>query len=348
MKRDRYYPSINVHMGMKAAIVIITYNNRHHVAETIKSVKNQVFKEWVCIVVDSGSTDNTYEEIVDLVGSNDKFLVLKKENEGPSAARNLGFSKAPLEIKYVHFLDGDDALDPYFMQVMVTYLDEHQEVGLVGCQYNVIDSGGNFVGAGFRSRFAPSLFGFPWNLSKYTNKTPFETFFSSTGQGHFSVFRAAVFRETTGYEMDFWSHEDSDIFCQMALRAEVHYLDNRLYNRRIHGGSLTFSPRANYGAFRNKWDNYKSSDAAVNALIEKSLIYYYTRHKPLRDMKVSLKAFGEFVKTQKVAKLRWAWICLKSGLSDLILKRSLRKVLHNRAIGNVTEDPASGLFACID
>ncbi|WP_439882589.1 glycosyltransferase family 2 protein [Pontibacter sp. MBLB2868] len=328
---------------MKAGIVIITYNNGQHVTETIKSVVSQVLKEWTCVVVDNSSTDNTYEVIIDLIGSNDKFLVLKKENEGPSAARNLGFSKLPSETEYIHFLDGDDVLDPNFMEVLVKYLDEHQEVGLVGCQYNVIDSGGNLVGPGFRSRVAPSLFGIPWNLSQTTKRTPFETFFSSTGQGHFSVFRTEIFKKTTGYEKDFWSHEDSDIFCQMALRAEVHYIDNRLYNRRIHGNSLTSSRIETYGAFRNKWDNYKTSDAAVNALVEKSLIYYYTRHKPLRDLKVSLKAFSEFVKTQKIGSLRWCLVCLKSGLSELILKRSLRKVLYNRAVvGKVTEDTVSG------
>ena len=316
---------------MKASIIITTFNNGQHIEEAINSVMNQSLKDWNCIIVDNNSTDHTFEVINNKVKSDDRFFVFKKENEGPSAARNLGFSNLPEEPEYIHFLDGDDKLEPKFLEILTSYLDVTNNVGLVGCQYNIIDSKGNFLGPGHRSRYAAGFLGIPISLSSTIKITPFETFFSSTGQGPFAVFRTSVYKETSGYEINFWSHEDSDIFCQMALKSEVHYLPYRLYNKRIHENNLTYSPKANYELFREKWDNFKSSDRITNLLIEKSLKYYYTRHKPLRDFKVAIKAFNEFIFSRKLEKLKWASKCFKSGLFDLFFKKNLVKILKQRS-----------------
>jgi glycosyltransferase involved in cell wall biosynthesis len=93
---------------MKAGIVIISYNNEHHIIEAINSIKNQTFKDWVCVMVDNGSTDTTYEVIQQEIAGDDRFSSRKKSNEGPAAGRNVGFSMLPDDIEYINFRDGDD------------------------------------------------------------------------------------------------------------------------------------------------------------------------------------------------------------------------------------------------
>ena len=318
--------------AMKAAVVIITYNNQEDVVHAIESVRNQIFTDWQCVTIDNGSTDDTFNVIKKIVGDDSRFTSFLKTNEGPSAGRNLGFAKIDEDADYVHFLDGDDMIDPQFLSKMTSYLDAHPEVGLLGCQYDIINEKGDFVSKGHRSRFGVGFLGFPKKLSDDVNYTPFESLFASTGQGAFSVFRTRILRQTHGYEEAFWAHEDSDIFCQMALLSEVHYIPDHLYLVRVRSNSLSSSVFKRPGLFRDKWDFYQSENPEENKLIERSLKYYYTRHKPLRDFKVGLKALKHFITNFDGHSFSWAMECFSAGFLDLFLHRTYKLKMRERKL----------------
>lgn len=317
---------------MRVAVVIITYNNQQDVIQAIESVRNQAFKDWECVMVDNGSTDETFKVINELVGNDSRFTAFQKSNEGPSAGRNFGFTKVANDTEYIHFLDGDDMLDPNFLSKMLFYLEAHPEVGLLGCQYDIINEEGVFVKKGNRSRFGRGYLDFPKMISRNVNKTPFESFFAATGQGAFAVFRTSVLSQTQGYEEAFWANEDADIFCQMALLSEVHYIPDHLYKVRVRSNSLSQSVYKRPSLFRDKWDFYQSEDPEVNALIERSLKYYYTRHKPLRDFKVGFKSMREFFRSFGGHSLSRAMECFSAGVIDLFLYRSYKTKMRGREL----------------
>jgi len=317
----------------ECAVIIGTYNNQEHVAATIASVRAQVHSDWTCLVVDNGSTDGTVASLHELIDGDKRFRLIRKANEGPSAGRNRGMRELDSDVAFVHFLDGDDVLHPCFLAELAAHLRERPKVGLVGCQFSVIDAQGRDLGPGLRSRYAPSRWGWPRALGDTEFETPFETFFAATGQGPFALFRARVWRQTSGYEESFWSHEDSDIFCQMALLVSVFYIPQRLYCKRVHGHNLTASPRADYGKFRNKWDRLRLPDPRQDQRLLRALHYYHGRHAPLRHFKVALKAAQEFVQGKGWASLRWSLKCLRNGCADLLLRRTLRARLVQRAMG---------------
>ncbi len=315
---------------MKAGIVIISYNNEHHIIEAINSIKNQTFKDWVCVMVDNGSTDNTYEVIQKHIAGDDRFSSRKKSNEGPAAGRNVGYSMLPDEIEYIHFLDGDDVLKPTYLDKLIGYLDEHPEVGLAACQFDEIDFDSKDCGKGHRSRFAPNKWGWPHDLPLSTYHTPFVSFFSSTAVGPFGVYRKSVFEKTKGYELK--SQEDTDMFCKMSLLAEVHYLPEYLYKKRRHANNLAHkkSYRKTHQVFRDKWDLYQSDDPATNEKIIEALKYYYLRHKPLRDFKVSLRALKKFFRRFDFHDLKWSFQLMGDGFSEIFLHKTYNRVLARR------------------
>ena len=312
-------------------VVIITYNNEKHIEDAFNSVVNQKFTDWSCVMIDNGSNDSTFEIMQRLAAKDHRFSAQKKLNEGPAAGRNLGFSKLPESIEYIHFLDGDDMLHPEYLARMVEYLNDNHRVGLVACQFQEIDNVGKYIGRGHRSRFAPSSFlGIPRDLPPEVVNTPFVTFFASTGAGPFGTYRKSVFLKTNGYELK--SHEDTDMFCKMSLLGEVHYLPEYLYIKRRTLNNLAHAPayRSTHHVFRCKWDLFQSDDPEINLLIYNSLKYYYTKHVPLRHFKVSIKAFKEFLRNKKLKSLTWSMRCFKNGIKEFLFRTSYNQIINKR------------------
>ena len=89
------------------SVIIPTYNNANLILASINSVLQQDYEFIECVVIDDGSTDNTYNILTPLLESL-SIKYFKTENKGVSAARNYGIRVSGGE--YVIFLDADDIL----------------------------------------------------------------------------------------------------------------------------------------------------------------------------------------------------------------------------------------------
>lgn len=108
------------------SIVIPAYNDERFLAEAIESALGQKNAEAEVIVVDDGSTDGT-AQVAESFG--DAVTLRRKENGGPSSARNAGLDVVHGEC--VVFLDGDDVLFPDFVSRTLAVLDSHPEAAFV-------------------------------------------------------------------------------------------------------------------------------------------------------------------------------------------------------------------------
>lgn len=102
------------------SIIIPTFNRAKVVGRAVNSVLNQSFQDFECIVVDDGSTDETDSVLNEFVN---KIKVVKTENRGVSAARNLGAELA--EGKYIAFLDSDDEWKPQKLQKQIDFMQKN-------------------------------------------------------------------------------------------------------------------------------------------------------------------------------------------------------------------------------
>ena len=309
---------------MKITVVTPCYNSGPFIREAVNSVLAQNLSDWEHVIVDDGSTDNTPEMLAQFASSNERIRVIHQANQGTCAARNRGAREAAADSQYLLFLDHDDILESNTLQMLAKYLDDNSQVGLVGCQFLEIDSAGAQCSTNQRSRWVPSILDIPRPLFSFERFTPFVTFYCGTGQGPFAMFRRSVFEKTTGWTTEFWPHEDTDMFCQMALLAEVHYLPDRLYRKRLHPASGFANAelvQTSYGSFRAKWDNFEPRNQTEAVLLRKASRFYRASFRPLRNVKVGTKAIGEFIRKGSGEQLRWAFKLYWHAIRDAVRYR---------------------------
>ncbi|XAM44542.1 hypothetical protein TPDSL_10470 [Terrisporobacter petrolearius] len=96
---------------IKYSIITPVYNSFSLMERYFKSLNGQSYKNFEVILVDDGSTDGSYEKLIEYQKiCSLKMKVLKTEkNSGPGYARNIGMAAANGE--WITFIDNDDWVD---------------------------------------------------------------------------------------------------------------------------------------------------------------------------------------------------------------------------------------------
>jgi glycosyltransferase involved in cell wall biosynthesis len=105
------------------SVVVPAYNVASFIGEALDSVFAQTFEDFEVIVVNDGSPDTVELERA-LAPYLARVVYLKRENGGPSAARNTGIRAA--RGRYVALLDADDAWLPEYLAEQTRALEEQR------------------------------------------------------------------------------------------------------------------------------------------------------------------------------------------------------------------------------
>jgi hypothetical protein len=105
-------------------VIIPAYNVECYIADTIRSVLRQTFRDFEIIVVDDGSTDGTADVLDSFDG---RITCVTQRNRGVAAARNTGLRHASGEL--VALLDADDLWFSRRLERMVEFLDRRPRLG---------------------------------------------------------------------------------------------------------------------------------------------------------------------------------------------------------------------------
>lgn len=110
-------------MNPLVSVIIPVYNVEKYLRRCLNSVIDQEYKNIEIILVNDGSTDNSLEIAISYKEKDKRIKVFSQENQGLSAARNMGLDKSHGE--YITFIDSDDYVSKDYVSYMFNLLKKH-------------------------------------------------------------------------------------------------------------------------------------------------------------------------------------------------------------------------------
>lgn len=229
----------------RVSIVTACYNAAPYIAQTIESVLAQDYQDWEMVVLDDGSTDGSASVVQPYADRDPRIRLRRQANTGAPIARYNAYHALAPDSDYLWYLDADDRMKPGAMTRLVSYLDARPDVGVVGCEYDFIDANGSPYTPGSHEysrvwRYAPTRTGIR-AIGDEEPDTPFMSLFCwCRVLPSASLIRRDVYAQTPGYRPEFniMGH-DVDVIWHCALRAPVHFVQDRLVEYRRHASQMT-------------------------------------------------------------------------------------------------------------
>ena len=199
----------------KVRIVVATKNNETIIQDCLEHIYAQKFKDFLCCVVDDGSTDKTLS-IVQRDFPQTKVYQCT-ESKGPAYNRNVALSDADED--FIVFMDSDAFIKNDWLEQAVSRMEKDEKVGLIG--------GKVYHGKTSRIQSAGGEFhcgGVCWLVGCEENDEP-----AQVEEAHFfhlpsSTFmmRSCVAKEIGGFDEDYcYLYEDLDICWRVWLAGYI-------------------------------------------------------------------------------------------------------------------------------
>lgn len=198
----------------RVGIVVPCYNHGIYLRDCLQSVLNQSYDNWVCIVVNDGSTDLTEQVALEFTQLDQRFKYHYQENQGLSASRNKGIALTSSE--FILPLDADDMLEPDYIQKVLGLFQIKPEIKVGYSDYR-------YFGLKERDEKLPTFSYKKLHLENMINAT--------------AIYRRSDFNKTGGYDTKLKGREDWDFWLSL--------LDSKSEVAKVHEPLFLYRQRAN-------------------------------------------------------------------------------------------------------
>ena len=342
-------------MAPRVTVLMPVFNRERFVNEAIESVVRQDFADLELLIVDDGSTDQTPDILEAWSNREPRIVVIRSErNQGIPAALNLGL--AHVRAGYVARLDSDDLIMPGRLAAQASILDSRPEVVLVSCAYEIVDAEGRYLDTWLGDE--------PHEVVTYLL-----SFFNIVGGGGQVMFRLAEVLAEGGYNCDYPSSEDYDLWVRLLRRGRILTLPLVGMRKRQHENDSAVQyasvKRGNWNSIMRKalepylkrrvrddeiaalitvWrhDGTLGMGGAADDVMRETFVHFCHEHDDLelqrcvrkRIARQWLDAARSFARRHPVEATKFVWRAVRWSptiVSEWILKRIRRRVLQSIA-----------------
>ena len=136
------------------SIITPTYNHAHYIGECIESVLAQTYTDWEMLIIDDGSTDETWEVVQRYAIQDSRIRPFYQANKGIwKLHETYNFALSQARGDFIAILEGDDVWPVHTLQVLTEQLIAlPQEYGLVYGQSTTFGyTQGDIIGTSYMS-----------------------------------------------------------------------------------------------------------------------------------------------------------------------------------------------------
>jgi glycosyltransferase involved in cell wall biosynthesis len=123
-------------MGSLVSVILPVYNGEKYIRDAIESILEQTYQNIELIIIDDGSSDNTIDLLMEYKNKDKRVVIISRENRGLVTSLNEGILIS--HGKYVARMDADDISHTERIEKQVKYLEENEDVYLLGTNYSLI------------------------------------------------------------------------------------------------------------------------------------------------------------------------------------------------------------------
>lgn len=201
------------------SVIMGVYNipNKDILKSSIESILKQTYKKIEFIIIDDGSTNDTYSWAKELT-KNDKRVILKQNEENIGLTKTLNKCLALATGEYVARMDGDDTCSINRLEKQINFLKKNEKYNLVSCNMNNFDENGI------------------WGERKNNEIIKKEDFLFTSPIPHPTILTYRwCYDIVNGYKEKWYTdrNEDYDLFMRMFSNGiKMYTLQEKLYNYR--------------------------------------------------------------------------------------------------------------------
>lgn len=209
-------------MQYSVTVIIPVYNGMPFLPETVDSVLQQTYENFQLLIVDDGSTDESFKYLQSLTDS--RIEVRQQRNLGYGNTLNQAIES--VDSDFIALLDQDDIALPTRLQEQLDFLSSHQEYDFVASYISMISSTGK--------KLECHVTNDEELISDYSSDK-YEVICPST-----MSFRRKAFLELDGFRPSLYPGDDYDILLRIEENFKMAVINKPLVKYRVHVGSATF------------------------------------------------------------------------------------------------------------
>ena len=298
------------------SIIIPLYNKAPYVEKAIRSVLDQTCREFELIVVDDGSTDNSWKIVQNLFKKYQQdssmtpplggLIGAFQPNSGVSIARNNGVKHAKYD--FIAFLDADDWWDKDFLKEMKSLIAKYPNASIFGSKYFWVKNGKYKKSVNHESN---NFKGYIDYFKAYTYAWWMPLTSIST------VIKKSVLLEINGFKPNIKFGEDFDLWIRIVSNYKIAYSNKALafYNQDVTSkdralGTKLWNPENHYifnlDYLHSEEERNPSLKKLIDGLRVRALLRYYLAGKYKKETQVILNRV-DFTKQSKYYQRIYHW-----------------------------------------